>query len=105
MSAFPLVAKHQLEQQNLKMAMAAKGTNRHYQWTRIMYRHWISTAQHCRFPVDEMTAITDDILERMDDVIMEVTGELPPSFPEEVSESIFLGMRNARNRLVRSRNG
>lgn len=105
MSAFPLVAKHQLEQQNLKMAMAAKGTNRHYQWTRIMYRHWISTAQHCRFPVDEMTAITDDILERMDDVIMEVTGELPPSFPEDVSESIFKGMRNARDRLVRSRNG
>lgn len=105
MSAFPLVAKHQLEQQNLKMAMAAKGTDRHYQWTRIMYRHWISTAQHCRFPVDEMTAVTDDILERMDDVIREVAGELPQSFPEETSESIFQGMRNARDRLVRSRNG
>lgn len=105
MSAFPLVAKHQLEQQNLKMAMAAKETDRHYQWTRIMYRHWISTAQHCRFPVDEMTAVTDDILERMDDVIREVAGELPQSFPEETSESIFQGMRNARDRLVRSRNG
>ncbi|NTW16111.1 MAG: type II toxin-antitoxin system HipA family toxin [Syntrophaceae bacterium] len=105
MSAFPLLAKRQLEQQNLKMAMAIKGNNRHYQWTRIMYRHWLSTAQLCRFPADEMAAICNDLLERMDDVIMEVARQLPQSFPEEVSESIFQGMRNARDSLIRSREG
>jgi serine/threonine-protein kinase HipA len=105
MSAFPLLAKRQLEQQNLKMAMAIKGNTRHYQWTRIMYRHWLSTAQLCRFPVDEMAAILNDLLERMDDVIMVVARQLPQSFPQEVSESIFQGMRNARDRLIRSREG
>ncbi|HKZ16629.1 MAG TPA: type II toxin-antitoxin system HipA family toxin [Geobacteraceae bacterium] len=103
MSAFPLLAKRQLEQQNLKMAMAVKGNNSHYQWTRIIYRHWISTARRCRFSVDEMAAILNDLLQRMEDVILDVTRQLPPSFPEEVSESIFDGMRNARDRLTRSR--
>lgn len=43
-SAYPLVAKHQMERQELKMAMAAKGKTSHYQWSRILYRHWLSTA-------------------------------------------------------------
>ncbi|ABQ25676.1 type II toxin-antitoxin system HipA family toxin [Geotalea uraniireducens] len=103
MSAYPPVAKRQLELQSLKMAMAVKGKTSHYQWTRISYRHWLSTAVRCRFSAEEMAIIITELLERMDDVIAAVSGQLPQSFPEGVSEAIFDGMRNARDRLVRSR--
>jgi len=85
------------------MAMAVKGNTSHYQWMRIMHRHWLTMAGRCRFPADEMAGVITGILERMDDVIAAVSGLLPQSFPEEVSEAIFDWMRTARDRLVRSR--
>ena len=38
-----------------------------------------------------------------DGVIDQVAGQLPQAFPEEMSTSLFAGMREARDRLVRSR--
>ena len=99
MSAYPLVAKRQVESQKMRMAMAAKGKSSHYQWDKIFFRHWLSTAQTCHFPVDEMEMIIKELLEKMDMVIEQVKGELPASFPEEVAQSIFDGMKGVRNRL------
>lgn len=50
-------------------------------------------------PVDEMEAIIEDLLEKIDFVIENVQGILPSSFPEEVAQSIFDGMKGVRNRL------
>ena len=61
-------------------------------------------AERCRFPAEEMAAVITGLLERMDEVIGVAAAQLPPSFPGEVGEAIFDGMRNARDRLVRSRN-
>jgi serine/threonine-protein kinase HipA len=58
-----------------------------------------------RFPSDEMEAIIDLALARMDDVIAGVAGQLPQSFPEDVAGPIFNGMREARDRLTRSKPG
>lgn len=104
MSAFPLVAKRQLERQNLKMAMSVKGKTSHYQVMSIVHRHWLAMAERCRFPADEMAAVIAELIDRMDDVIGAVAEQLPASFPGEVGEAIFMGMRDARERLVRSRN-
>lgn len=103
LSAYPLVAKRQLEQTNLRMAMALRGKNRRYHWARILYRHWLGMAHACRFPATEMKTIVDSLLDRMDEVIQAVTDQLPPSFPVDVVEPILDGMREARNRLIRSR--
>ncbi|HEQ60743.1 MAG TPA: type II toxin-antitoxin system HipA family toxin [Firmicutes bacterium] len=103
LSAYPLVAKGQLDQPNLRMAMALKGKNRHYRWSGILHRHWLGTARACRFPEDEMEAITGDILDRMDEVVKAVTDQLPPSFPADVGVPILDGMKEARDRLIRSR--
>lgn len=102
-SAYPLLAKRQLERQNLKMAMAVKGKSNHYQWQKFAYRHWLSMATHCRFPIKDMTAIIDALLERMDEVIANVSSKLPASFPGEMGTAIFDGMRDARDRLRRSK--
>lgn len=101
MSAYPLLAKRQVDPQKMKMAMAVKGKRSHYHWDKILYRHWLSTAQACRFPVDEMQKIIRDLLEKMDEVIDKVESELPAFFPEEVSRSLFDGMKTARDRLLR----
>ena len=66
MPAHPLVAKRQLQKQVLKMAMTARGKSRHYQWSRILYRNWISTAGRCRFSPGEMAGvIAEHLLNRM----------------------------------------
>ncbi|MCP3175883.1 MAG: type II toxin-antitoxin system HipA family toxin [Desulfuromonadales bacterium] len=102
LSAYPLVAKRQLEQPNLRMAMAVNGRNRHYAWARILHRHWLGTAQACRLPAEEMETIVGDLLDRMDEVIQTVTEQLPPSFPADTAGPILDGMREARDRLIRS---
>jgi len=99
MSAYPLVAKRQAESQKMKMAMAVRGKSAHYQWGKILRRHWLSTARACRFPEDEMELIVRELLEKMDSVVETVKGILPLTFPEEVAQSIFDGMKSARNRL------
>jgi len=102
-SAYPLLAKSQLDRQNLRMAMAVKGKSSHYQWQKILHRHWLAMAARCRFPVEEMVVVIDELLERMDDVIAAVSAQLPPSFPADVGEAVFDGMRSARERMVRSK--
>ncbi|MFO7766294.1 MAG: type II toxin-antitoxin system HipA family toxin, partial [Pelovirga sp.] len=71
-SAFPLVAKKQLEQRRLKMAMALMGKNRHDEWHKMLYRHWLSTAKVCRFPTDEMEKVIAETLGCVDQVIDKV---------------------------------
>lgn len=103
LSAYPLVAKRQLEQTNLRMAMALKGKNRHYHWAGISKRHWLETAHACRFPEEEMEVIIGDLLDKMDGVVQTATNQLPSSFPADVAGPILDGMREARDRLIRSR--
>jgi serine/threonine-protein kinase HipA len=100
LSAYPLLAKRQVDSRKMKMAMAVKGKSSHYHWDKILYRHWLSTAQACRFPVDEMETIIKDLLAGMDGVIAQVATQLPASFPEEVAQTIFAGMQGARDRLL-----
>jgi serine/threonine-protein kinase HipA len=101
MSAYPLLAKRQVDPQKMKMAMAVRRKSSHYHWDKILYRHWLSTAQVCRFPVDEMEMIIRELLEDMDRVIEQVTTELPENFPVDVAQSIFDAMKSARDRLLR----
>jgi serine/threonine-protein kinase HipA len=105
MSAYPLVAKRQLESRELKMAMALKGKSSHYLWSKILYRHWLSTAGRCQYSPDDMAGVMAELLDKMDEVIDRVASQLPVTFPQEMSASLFAGMREARDRLVRTRPG
>jgi serine/threonine-protein kinase HipA len=48
-----------------------------------------------------METIIRELLEKMDGVISQVETELTAFFPDEVARSIFDGMKNARDRLLR----
>lgn len=97
-SAYPIMAKRQLEWKDLKMAMALKGKNRHYHWHEIQTRHWLDMAEHCQFPSTAMQSIMDEVFDRMESVIENVSEMLPKNFPIAISEPIFDGMRRVLKR-------
>lgn len=100
MSAHTLLAKKQLSISRAKMAMALRGKNPHYTWERIKHHHWLETAKRCNFPPANMESVITDALERMDLVIDQVAGQLPTTFPGDVAEAVFNGMRQARDMIV-----
>lgn len=102
MSAYPLLAKKQLQEKKIKMAMALTGENRHYHWYSIQPRHFLSTARQVGF--NEKTALTlfGEMMGKMDEAIMQVEKQIPVNFPDKIRESIFNGMRKLRDRCVSS---
>lgn len=99
-SAYPIAAKRQLEWQDLKMAMSVKGKKRHYLWDKLLPRYWLEQAYQCQFPAVTMQAIMDEAFDTMDSVIERVENSLPKDFSEQISESIFSGMRKIKNHIL-----
>jgi serine/threonine-protein kinase HipA len=99
-SAYPIAAKRQIEWRAMKIAFSLKGKSRHYLWDTIQIRHWLSTAAQCQFSERMMQNIIDDVFDNMDQVINRVADSLPNKFPEQISESIFSGMRQIKNRSL-----
>jgi len=102
-SAYPLAAKRQLEWKGLKMAMALKAKNTHYQWSEIQLRHWFETAKICQFPEKQMQDIINEAFHPMDSVINTIQNTLPSTFPKNISESIFQGMKKVHSRITGSK--
>lgn len=100
-SAYPMAAKRQLEWQELNMAMALKGKNRHYLWNTIQPRHWLETADKCQFSSSMMQEIITETCDNMENVISAVTSSLPQNFPLHICDAIFLGMRKIKDKCVR----
>jgi serine/threonine-protein kinase HipA len=98
LSGYPLTANKQIQWQDLKMAMSLKSKNTHYHWGNIQLRHWLAMAKRCQFSPEIMQTIIDDVFDNMEDVINKITKSLPKSFPQEISDSIFTGMRQVKNR-------
>jgi serine/threonine-protein kinase HipA len=99
MSAFPLIAKRQLEAQKIKMAMALSGKNRHYHWHKIQPRHFLNTAKLAGFNVKSAENIINQVLDAVDEVIASVHTIMPDHFPSKTAEAIFAGMLKHRDRF------
>ena len=101
LSAYPILGrgKNQLAPQKAKMAMAVRGKNRHYKWSQIHARHWMSTAAE----VGLEAAAEGDILklaEQAPSVVERVSALLPHDFPGIVSGSIFDGLLQSAERIT-----
>lgn len=94
-SAYPIIPK-----QKLKMAMCVKGKNNHYGWNTIQLRHWITTAERCQFSTTLMEKIIAEICDSVENVISKVSQNLPANFPNTISEPIFSGMREIKDRCI-----
>lgn len=100
MSAYPLLAKKQLEKQKLKMAMAVTEKNRHFNWYNIQARHWLTTAKLCQFPQSSMLEIIEQSCTQLEAVLTKVESILPTHFPSYMFDAIKKGMREIKNRCV-----
>lgn len=98
-SAYPLAEKHQLDYQKVKMAMALHGKNTHYHWQNIRPRHWFAEAKRVDFPANQMEEIIEQTHSKLDKVIDIISTKLPNTFPENISQAIFQGMKKAAAKL------
>jgi serine/threonine-protein kinase HipA len=102
MSAYPLLASKQLEVKKIKMAMALRGKNNHYHWYELNRRYFLETAKLSNYSSHKAEIILDDMLDRIETVILEVSAKLPKEFPQQIAQTIFEGMRSIRDKLLKS---
>lgn len=95
LSAYPILGHGagKLPEQKATMAMAVWGKNRHYNWNRILKRHWIQTAQDCGIPNCE--DLISEVVSDAKSVVTRVERNLPDDFPEEISGPILAGFVKA----------
>jgi serine/threonine-protein kinase HipA len=105
LSAHPILGHgaNQLAPERARMAMAALGQNRHYEWSRILRRHWVSTARACGIAEDVAQAMIDELVANTPAVIDRVTATIPTTFPTDVADAVFAGMRAAARKLADAR--
>jgi len=100
MSAYPVIGRgaSRIAPEKLKMAMALTGKNRHYEWGKMLLRHWRGTAAACDMR-GEVEAIIGELLESVQQAIEAATSDLPNDFPDSVAGPIAKGFRAAADRL------
>ncbi|WP_131782833.1 type II toxin-antitoxin system HipA family toxin [Legionella gresilensis] len=99
LSAYPLIKKKQLQSQKIKMAMALKSKNSHYHWCTMQHRHFLETAKWVNYSVARAEDILDEMLSKTERLIETVANNLPTTFPKNISEPIFEGLKKAKQKL------
>ncbi len=99
-SAHPVLGhgKRRLAPEKLRMAMGVVGKNRHYEWSRIEARHWISTAASCGAQ-SEVRNVFSELIEGIPKAVQAVSAALPEDFPVSIADSIFEGILKAARHL------
>lgn len=100
LSAYPVMSKKALQPQKIKMAMSLKGTNTQYKWSRIQPRHFVSTAEHLKYPVEKAAQHYEYFIDNTKNAIAQVEAKIPDSFPMYVAEAIFSGIRKQASKTL-----
>lgn len=101
LSAFPIMGggANQLAPQKARMAMAVRGTQNHYRIAQIMRRHWLEQGRLVGLPADDVEAILMELKAAVEPAIDATVAELPATFPQDVAERVFEGLRAQAKRL------
>lgn len=102
MSAYPVMGNgpNQWSEQDIKLAMALLGKNKHYLAHNIMRRHFNSTAKKVAYG-DSAEPLLQDFIGRTPAVVDKVRAELPVGFSEKVADRILGGVLTAAQALQR----
>ena len=102
MSAYPVIGggPSQWAEQEIKLAMALLGKNRHYQMHKIERRHFNSTARKVGYG-ENAEPLLQEIIARTPGVVEQVSAELPQGFSEQVADKVLGGMLEAARALER----
>lgn len=100
MSAYPILGDgpNQWAEQDLKLAMALLGKNRHYHMHPIQRRHFNSTARKVGY-AEDAEPLLKELIERTPGVVEAVRNDLPKGFAEQVADGVFGGLLNAARAL------
>jgi serine/threonine-protein kinase HipA len=99
-SAYPAIAQNTLDAHKINMAMPLWSKASPSYWHQIKRVDFLETAKHINYSVERAEAILDDMLARVDTVIRQVSSNLPQTFPKQVAEPIFDGMRFMKKKLA-----
>ncbi|NRO98290.1 type II toxin-antitoxin system HipA family toxin [Paraburkholderia sp. NMBU_R16] len=102
MSAYPVIGDgtNHWDVQQLKLAMALLGKNRHYQMHTILRRHFNSTARKVGYG-ENAEPLLQELIARTPAVIAEVQADLPHGFSQEVADKVLRGLSSAAQALER----
>lgn len=100
MSAYPVIGRrsNQWASQDVKLAMALLGKNRHYTMHSIQRRHFNSTARIVGYG-ESAEPLLRELLERTPSVADEVQAQLPRGFSKEVADTVLGGLLSAARTL------
>lgn len=100
MSAYPVMGNgaNQWAEQDIKMAMALLGKNKHYLAHTIMRRHFNSTAKRIGYG-ESAEPLIQDFITRTPAVVDKIREELPTGFSEKVADRILGGVLAAVHAL------
>jgi serine/threonine-protein kinase HipA len=102
MSGYPIIGSgpNQWADQDIKMAMALLGKNRHYRASSILRRHFNSTARKVGYG-ENAESLLQEFIARTPTVVDKLGSELPPGFSYKVADRIFGGLLVAARALER----
>jgi serine/threonine-protein kinase HipA len=102
MSAYPVIGDgaNQWAGQDLKLAMALLGKNRHYRMHDIQRRHFNSTARKVGFG-ESAEPLLEELIARTPAVVAQLQAELPPGFSQQVADKVLGGLLDAARALER----
>ena len=103
MSALPVMGDgpNQWAPQEIKLAMALLGKNRHYHVRDIERRHFNSTAKKVGYG-ENAEALLDELIARTPDVVAQVQAELPVGFSQRVADKVLGGLLASARSLGQS---
>jgi serine/threonine-protein kinase HipA len=82
----------------LTLAMAVRGTTKHYRVATITRRHFNATAQQCGLGAD-MEPVIADVVSKTPAVIEKVGASLPKGFPAGLFDSVTTGLKKAATQI------
>lgn len=97
---FEGINKPALESKKIRMAMAWSGRNKHYRWSEIEPRHFLSSAKLCGLSSDSALGALRDIVEHTPEVLLRVPTHTVGAHGG-VLERILLGLAEAADRIRR----
>lgn len=103
MSALPVMGDgpNQWAPQEIKLAMALLGKNRHYHVHHVERRHFNSTAKKVGYGESAETLL-DELIARTPGVVAQVQAELPGGFSQRVADKVLGGLLASARSLGQS---
>ncbi|MEO6847786.1 MAG: type II toxin-antitoxin system HipA family toxin [Chthoniobacterales bacterium] len=99
LSAWPIIGDGVgfLDMRRVELAMAVRGKNPHRKLEEIRPHHWDWAARLAGF--ENATAILEEVLAEIPEMIRSVSASLPAEFPTRISDAIFKGIIDQLERL------